>query len=117
MLSENASSPTLDAEALALLPLPNLATGKLTAEQVRGGACVWCASPLTGETAVDFGARSGTLAGVIAPWYPRGCPACVRDAALGAFRAHPGTCEQCVDDPSLCDTRRTLRRLAREGRR
>lgn len=116
-LAETASSPAIDADALALLPLPTLATGSLTAEQVRGGSCVWCGTGLNAETAIDFGARSGTLAGVTAPWYPRGCADCVRRAALRAFRAHPGTCEQCVDDPSLCNVRRALRRLALEGRR
>lgn len=117
MPPETASSPVLDPEVLALLQLPALGSGRLTAEQIRGGSCVWCATGLNAETAIDFGARSGTLAGVVAPWYPRGCADCVRKAALRAFRAHPGTCEQCVDDPSLCNTRRALRRLALEGRR
>ncbi|AJE43480.1 hypothetical protein BJY54_005558 [Streptomyces nodosus] len=103
--------------SLDLLPLPDLDAGLLTAEQVRGGSCVWCGTRLTGETAIDFGARSGTLVGVVAPWYPRGCRPCVRKAAVTAHNEHPSTCEQCVDDPTLCDTRRALRRLALEVRR
>jgi len=113
---KNASSPTLDTDTLALLPLPSLSTGLLTAKQVRGASCVWCGTPLNAETAVDFGARSESLSGVVAPWYPRGCGGCVRKTALAEYNQHPRTCEQCVDDPGLCDARRSLRRLALEGR-
>ncbi|MEV5989536.1 hypothetical protein AB0L85_32090 [Streptomyces sp. NPDC052051] len=103
-------------QALEILALPDLATGLLTAEQVRGATCVWCGASLNAETAIDFGSRSGTLAGVVALWYPRGCAGCIRKAALTEYNQHPRTCEQCVDAPALCDTRRTLRRLALEGR-
>ncbi|MBQ0828910.1 hypothetical protein [Streptomyces tagetis] len=99
------------AETLALLVLSDLATGRLTKEQIRGADCVWCETPLSIETAIDFGARSGTFAGAVTAWYPRGCLACVRKAALTAYTAHPETCEQCVDDPSVCDTGRALRHL------
>jgi len=101
-------------DALAILTLPALSAG-LTAEQVRGAACVWCKRRLDAEMAVDFGARHGTLIGIATAWYPRGCPACVRAAALRAHVEHPQTCEQCVDDFSVCDTRRALRRLAFKG--
>lgn len=117
MPPETASSTAFDSEVLALLQLPALGTGRLTAEQIRGGSCVWCGTPLNAESAIDFGARSGTLAGVVAPWYPRGCAVCVCRAAREEYQRHPRTCEQCVDDPSVCTERRALRRLALEGRR
>ncbi|MBQ0825519.1 hypothetical protein [Streptomyces tagetis] len=99
------------AGALALLPLPGLSTGRLTAGQIRGAECVWCATVLTIETAVDLGTRSGTFAGAVTAWYPRGCPDCVREAALAVYTSHPSTCEQCVDDPALCTIRSALRAL------
>jgi hypothetical protein len=117
MPPQNASSPVFNSDVLALLELPALGAGRLTAEQIRGGSCVWCGTPLNAESAIDFGARSGSLAGVVAPWYPRGCTPCVREAFRSAYKEHPGTCEQCVDDPTICGTRRGLRRLALEGRR
>jgi hypothetical protein len=86
----------------------------LTALQVRGAACVWCATTLTIETAVDLGERRGP--GGVAV-FPRGCNSCVRAAALRTYGVHTDTCEQCVDNPILCDIRRALRRLALEVRR
>jgi hypothetical protein len=114
--AEPAPGPALDAEALALLPLPDLDEG-LTAEQIRGGSCVWCDTALNAETAVDFGERSGTLDDVTAPWYPRACRRCVLDAVLAEYKRHPRMCEQCVDDPAVCHSHRALRRLALEARR
>ncbi len=98
-----------------LLPLPPVS--RLAEEQVRGAVCVWCALTLTGETAIDLGTRSGSFAGVTADWFPRSCRDCLKEAALREYGDHTGTCEQCVDDPALCDARRALHRLALEGRR
>ncbi|MFI2632645.1 hypothetical protein ACH5A2_19935 [Streptomyces collinus] len=83
----------------------------LAETQRRGAACVWCQTRLTIETAVDLGERTGPAN---VKTFPRGCPDCVRAAALHTYGAHADTCEQCVDDPSLCETRRALRRLALE---
>ncbi|WP_435193293.1 hypothetical protein [Streptomyces sp. NRRL F-5630] len=53
--------------------LPAVAT--LTAEQLRGGACVWCETPLRpGIDDVDLGARRTTRNGPA--WFPRGCRRC-----------------------------------------
>lgn len=99
----------------ALLPLPIL--GSLTPEQIRGASCVWCSTGLNAETAMDFGACHGALMGQVTIWYPRACSPCVNRVACKEFAAHPRTCEQCVDDPTACDDRRALRRLALETRR
>lgn len=111
MAGETHTSSSADVGALALLPLPRVSA--LTALQARGAACVWCQTRLTIETAVDLGERPAP-GGVTL--FPRGCPDCVRAAALRTYGVHAGTCEQCVDDPTLCDTRRALRRLALEVR-
>lgn len=102
-------------QALAILQLPGM--GHLAPEQIRGARCVWCATRLTGETAIDLGARSGSLAGIVSRWFPRACKACTLKVALAAHETHPRTCEQCVDDPYECTERRALRRLALELRR
>jgi hypothetical protein len=101
--------------AISLLPLPAL--GNLAPEQIRGASCVGCSLPLNAETAIDFGACHGTLMGLATVWYPRSCAPCVNKAARDAFAVHPRTCEQCTDDPTVCDDRRALRRLALETRR
>ncbi|MET8554769.1 hypothetical protein ABZV64_07300 [Streptomyces sp. NPDC004959] len=47
----------------------------LTAEQLRGAACVWCETALRpGIDDVDLGARRATRNGPA--WFPRGCPRC-----------------------------------------
>ncbi|MBV7697716.1 hypothetical protein [Streptomyces sp. TRM70350] len=99
---------------LALLPLPR--PDSLTEQQVRGTACVWDGIPLAMGVAVDLGPRRMKRLDGHYPWFPRACPACVRAAAQQVHDHHSGTCEQCVDDPTQCDTRRALRRLALEGR-
>lgn len=111
---ESASTRTID--AIALLELPTIASG-LSDVQIRGAACVWCAIPVSGATGVDLGTQSGSFAGAVTYWFPRGCRACVRKAACLVYDAHPRDCEQCVDDPTVCTVRRALRRLALEGRR
>jgi hypothetical protein len=65
------------ASAATRLTLP--AIGTRSPEQVRGAACVWCDTRLTGATAIDLGVRSGNFAGAITRWYPRGCSHCVRE--------------------------------------
>lgn len=97
-----------------LLPLPML--GKLTPEQIRGASCVWCTAPLTGATAIDFGACHGSLMGQATIWYPRACAPCTSKQARQEYATHPRTCEQCTDDPTVCGDRRALRRLALENR-
>jgi hypothetical protein len=53
--------------------LPALDT--LTAEQLRGAACVWCGVVLQpGIDDVDLGARPATRTS--RAWFPRGCRAC-----------------------------------------
>lgn len=49
----------------------------LTAEQVRGGACVWCAQPLTPGADVDLGVRQDPRIEYFAAWCPRSCRCCV----------------------------------------
>jgi hypothetical protein len=100
-----------DGDVLALLPLPRVSAP--SGLQARGAACVWCQTRLTVETAVDLGERTGP-GGVT--HFPRGCPDCVRAAALRTYGVHTDNCEQCVDNPLLCETRRALRRLALEAR-
>ncbi|MEH0574280.1 hypothetical protein QBA54_07250 [Streptomyces sp. B21-108] len=98
----------------ALLPIPAL--DGLSQEQVRGAACVWCDTGLDTATAVDLGERRHKRLDGHYSTFPRACPSCVREAAIRALREHPGMCEQCVDDASVCDSRRALDHLAREGR-
>lgn len=96
---------------LDILPLPK--TSLLSDAQLRGAQCAWCATVLTAETAHDLGERPAPNGGSM---FPRGCGQCVRTAAVRLYNLHSRSCEQCVDDPTLCDTRRGLRRLALEGR-
>lgn len=54
-------------------PLPQ--PGTLTAEQVRGAACVWCATSVRpGITDFDLGRRRRDDTGTA--WFPRACRAC-----------------------------------------
>lgn len=103
---------TADVSVYTLLPLPNVRG--LSDAQVRGTACVWCAITLAPDTARDLGPRPGPDGRQM---FPRGCPTCIRAEALRVYGMHERMCEQCVDDPTACDTRRALRRLALEGRR
>ncbi|MFM9616891.1 hypothetical protein ACKI14_02880 [Streptomyces turgidiscabies] len=108
-------SPASERMPGALLPLPTL--GSLAPGQIRGASCVWCPEELNAETAIDFGACHGSLMGQATIWYPRACAPCVSRMARKEFAAHPRTCEQCVDDPTVCADRKALRRLALETRR
>lgn len=90
----------LEADALAL-PDP----AKLNADQVRGGHCCWCNTPLTAVTAVDLGERRHPM-----HWFPRCCTTCIR----ATDRSHVGMCETCVEEPGACETAAALRQLVRE---
>lgn len=103
--------PANSASALELLPLPKVQD--LSASKLRGATCAWCNTPLTAETARDLGERPAPDGGTM---FPRGCTRCVNGAARDTYLKHHRTCEQCVDDPTLCDTHRALRRLALETR-
>lgn len=100
--------------AVSLLPLPTL--GKLTPEQIRGTACIWGGEPLSTETAVDLGERTGQRDGQPLRWFPRACRRDVQTAALNALHEHAPDCEQCATDGMHCDTGRTLNRIARRYR-
>lgn len=115
MSHDTVSSPPSAAVLLASWELP--APSRLTAPQVRGAHCVWCNTRLDGATAVDLGQRFEAILGVFGRWFPRGCRPCTLTQALAAYKAHWGTCEQCTDDPTLCNTHRALRALALELRR
>ena len=115
MSTDSDTTQALMERAVSLLPLPML--GGLSPEQIRGASCVWGNGPVDAESAIDFGACHGSLMGQATVWYPRACRACTLEAALTAHNGHPRTCEQCVDDPSVCTERRALRRLALELRR
>ncbi|MFI1734058.1 hypothetical protein ACH40E_33565 [Streptomyces acidicola] len=99
-------------EALALLPLPDLASW--SEQQIRGTFCVWDSVAL-GATAVDLGQLD--VNGRIG--FPRACRLCMRAHVTGSDAAHRAMCEQCVDDQAVgsetvCDTGRALRRLVLE---
>ncbi|MGW0412987.1 hypothetical protein ACWDZX_17050 [Streptomyces collinus] len=108
-------STVMQAGPLAPLDLP--APTDVTAAQLRGAHCVWCAGELHGDTAVDLEPRHDSINGVPGRWYPRGCRSCILQPVLLLVRTHPGTCEQCTDDATLCETRHALRALALELRR
>lgn len=117
MSAQTSSEDTHTREALALLPLPRM-LHLLTAEQLRGAECVWCCETLGAAAAFDFGTRTAAIGGVVdSQWFPRACRACVGRQARKAYSEHPRMCEQCVDDPTLCDEQHALRRLAMEVRR
>ncbi|MGW7260799.1 hypothetical protein [Streptomyces sp. NPDC054834] len=101
----------IPAALLPLIPMPPLEV--LPDARARGVACVWGGEPLSTATAVDLGEREGD--GV--HWFPRACRRCTLRAVRAAQNSHPGGCEQCVDDPALCETPRALRALVLELRR
>lgn len=114
MTSDTVSSPPSVLLAGLVLPDPAL----LLPPQVRGATCVWCDTRLSGATALDLGPRSEPpILGVAGRWFPRGCAPCTLDQVLAAYKTHWATCEQCVDDETLCDIQRGLRALALELRR
>jgi hypothetical protein len=48
----------------------------LTATQVRGYACVWCAAVLDDATAFDLPPQPFRILDRVTRWYPRACPGC-----------------------------------------
>ncbi|MFF4443129.1 hypothetical protein [Streptomyces sp. NPDC001621] len=100
------------AHLLPLLPLPDL--DAMPDARARGAECVWSGEALSTATAVDLGERPSPHD--TTPFL-RGCRPCTLRAVLDAHRAHPGLCEQCTHDPTLCETRRGLRGLALALRR
>ncbi|MFJ3812364.1 hypothetical protein ACIPWE_39140 [Streptomyces sp. NPDC090073] len=96
---------------LSLLPLPDL--DALPDARARGAECLWNGEPLSTASAVDLGERPSPHGTTL---FVRGCQPCTLRAVLDAHRAHPGICEQCTDDPTLCETRRALRARALELR-
>lgn len=107
------ASPAI--EAIALLPLPDWID--LSDHQVRGAACVWCASPLASGAVVDLGARRIKASDGTISVFPRACRRCVATHAHRTLHAHAPTCESCVDNAAECETGRALYRLVRENRR
>jgi hypothetical protein len=103
------------ADVLALLPLPGV--DGLSAFQVRGKSCVWCAGVLTSEAVVDLGPRRLKNLDAKTQWFPRACRPCTAAIALSTLHAHAPNCEQCIDNADHCDTGRALYRLIRENRR
>lgn len=114
MPTDAASTPTLNPEALALLPLQPLTT--LTERQVRGITCVWDGIPLTPAIAVNLGARPASRAGQPVTFYPRGCRRCTGEAAFRALHDHAPGCPDRGEDIT-CAVCLTLLRLIREGNR
>ncbi|MCX4993872.1 hypothetical protein [Streptomyces longwoodensis] len=102
-------------DAISLLDLPPL--DDLTENQVRGTACVWCATSLSVVTAVDLGERRHKRLDGSYSTFPRACRPCTRAAGVRALADHAPLCEQCTDDPGACTTGMALQRLIREHRR
>ncbi|WP_330339436.1 hypothetical protein [Streptomyces sp. NBC_00557] len=100
----------IPAALLPLIQLPPLEV--LPDARARGAECVWGGEPLSTATAVDLGERKDD--GV--HWFPRACRPCTRRAVLAARNNHPGSCEQCAEDASRCETRHALHSLALELR-
>lgn len=115
MGTEEDASTTQTIDALTLLALPAL--DGLSKEQVRGAACIWCATTLTADTAVDLGERRHKRLDGHYSTFPRACRPCTHDAADAALMDHAPRCEQCVDDAAGCELAVALRRLMREHRR
>ncbi|MEU3507976.1 hypothetical protein ABZ733_08590 [Streptomyces longwoodensis] len=102
-------------DAISLLDLPPL--DDLTEDQVRGTACVWCATGLSMDTAVDLGERRHKRLDGSYSTFPRACRPCTRAAGIRALADHAPLCEQCTDDPGTCPEGMALQRLIREYRR
>lgn len=89
----------------------------LSEPQVCGRACVWCAVALSNPTAVDLGERAVDAHGSSTHWFPRGCRPCVLLYVYRAQLDHTQSCEQCADDPALCNIGTVLRQVLKELRR
>ncbi|MFF1281035.1 hypothetical protein [Streptomyces sp. NPDC058299] len=106
---------TASMRALAALPLPEFNT--LSQAQTRGITCVFDGVGLSPATAVDLGERPLRRLGERVSWFPRACRQCALTQAMNAVVAHGQSCEQCVDDHTLCPTGLGLVRAVREARR
>lgn len=120
------STESIPAAVLAVLAsvLPSLDT--LTDDQVRGAHCAWCKTPVTADTAVDFGEQTSPAPWATSTigmrWYPRACPACVAKAAHRGLMDHASDCADCrrvpaPGEPTVCELARALNRLVKGGRR
>lgn len=87
-----------------MLALPK--TCGLTAGQLSGSRCVWCA----GAASVDLGPRLSTLDGRLHPWRPTGCGSCTRLEARRVFAHHIRSCALCRR-ATYCPDVRALQRL------
>ncbi|MEV7343932.1 hypothetical protein [Streptomyces sp. NPDC093544] len=115
-MSRDAGSQEQGTVQFAVHPVPSVDT--LSEAQVRGGGCVWCGVTLDNRAAVDLGERTFDVQGVEARrWFPRGCLTCAGARFYRALLGHAGTCEQCADDQSQCETGTALRKAVRESRR
>lgn len=115
-MSRDARSQEQGTVQLAAHPVPSVDT--LSEAQVRGKGCVWCGATLDNRAAVDLGERTSTAHGVEARrWFPRGCLTCAGARYYRALLDHAGTCEQCADDQSRCETGTALHKAVRETRR
>lgn len=103
---------TLESPPLEL-PQP----GKLSEQQVRGRACVWCAVALSNATAHDLGMRSMRRLDTEFAWFPRACRSCAKANVYKALLDHTQHCEQCNDDPARCGDGQALRQTLKELRR
>lgn len=110
--SESASTLS---NSLTYVPLPEFDT--LSQAQVRGITCVHCGVALSPATAVDLGERKFRRPGDNVSWYPRSCQHCSMEQSMVALQEHSGSCEQCADDFTQCETGRGLVRAVRESRR
>jgi hypothetical protein len=100
--------PTPVRTAAALLPVPR--PHDVSADQLDGSACVWCARPLEDATAVSLGARLKPSSDVY--WSPQACAECIRAAARRVLALHIGNCHACRPGSLGCGTRHLLRQLA-----
>lgn len=113
------SGAGVPADVLQLLGLRHLEG--LRDDQVRGQDCVWCGTPLTAETAVDYGEQLMPLSEAADSArmrsYPRACRLCTRTRAYSALLDHTPSCEDGCRETPGCEVGRALNRLIREGRR
>lgn len=68
------TAPSALAMAIGEATTPHL--DALTAEQVRGGACVWCGRALAPGADLDLGCRQDPRVPYSAAWFPRSCLPC-----------------------------------------
>ncbi|MEV0324594.1 hypothetical protein ACIBKX_40380 [Streptomyces sp. NPDC050658] len=111
--SSSGSSTVLD--RMPPVHLPDLHA--LSEAQTRGKACVWCAVTLAPVTAVDLGERDADAHGSLTRWFPRSCRECVIRRLYRVQLDHTQSCEQCADNPALCETGRRLRSALKTVRR